>query len=131
MKACTGSAMKASSGTTSPATPAYRRFSNLHRVSQFVACGFKEFMRHWQAAQVFTSPHCPQSNGKLERFHSTLKQNAIRPRTSLTLKDVRHIVCIYINHFNEVCPNSAIDYPTPKDHLEGCRKPSCANANLF
>jgi hypothetical protein len=32
------------------------------------------------------SPHYPQSNGKLERFHRTLKEQAIRPKTPLSLK---------------------------------------------
>ncbi len=35
---------------------------------QFVAKEFKEFVRLWQTSHVFTSPHYPQSNGKLERL---------------------------------------------------------------
>jgi transposase InsO family protein len=51
---------------------------------QFVAKDFKEFLWLWQTSHVFTSPHYPQSNGKLERFHRTLKtghpaQNAADP----------------------------------------------------
>jgi len=43
---------------------------------QFVAREFKEFIRLWQTSHVFTSPHYPQSNGKLERWHRTLKEQA-------------------------------------------------------
>ena len=64
------------------------------RGSQFIARDFKEYLRHWQATHVFTSPHYPQSNGKLERFHRTLKQNTIRPQTPLTLADARRIVAL-------------------------------------
>jgi putative transposase len=44
------------------------------RGSQFVARDFKEFSRLWQTSHVLTSPHYPQSYGKLERFHRTLKR---------------------------------------------------------
>jgi transposase InsO family protein len=43
---------------------------------QFIAKDFKEFIRLWQTSHVLTSPHYPQSNGKLERFHRTLKEQA-------------------------------------------------------
>lgn len=89
------------------------------RGSAFVAKDFKTFLRHWQTTHVFTSPHYPQSNGKLERFHRTLKQNAIRPKTPLTLEDARRVAAQYITHYNDVRLHSAIDYVTPKDRLEG------------
>ena len=89
------------------------------RGSAFVAKDFKEFLRHWQTTHVFTSPHYPQSNGKIERFHRTLKQNAIRPRTPLTLEDARRIAAQYIIHYNEVRLHSAIHYVAPRDRLEG------------
>lgn len=89
------------------------------RGSAFVAKDFKEFLRHWQTTHVFTSPHYPQSNGKLERFHRTLKHDAIRPKTPLTVEDARRVVAEYITHYNEVRLHSAIHYVTPKDRLEG------------
>lgn len=59
--------------------------------SAFVARDFKEFIRLWQTSHVLCSPHYPQSNGKLERFHRTLKEHAIRPKTPLTLQDARRV----------------------------------------
>ena len=38
---------------------------------QFIAKDFKEFIRVSGMTHVRTSPHYPQSNGKLERFHRT------------------------------------------------------------
>lgn len=86
---------------------------------QFVAKDFKEFLRQWQTSHVFTSPHYPQSNGKLERFHRTLKEQAIRPKTPLTLADARRVVGEFVNHYNLVRLHSALGYVTPKDRLEG------------
>jgi transposase InsO family protein len=85
---------------------------------QFIAKDFKEFIRLWQTSHVLTSPHYPQSNGKLERFHRTLKEQAIRPKTPLTLEQARQVVGDFVNHYNTVRLHSAIGYVTPKDRLE-------------
>jgi putative transposase len=47
---------------------------------QFIARDFKEFIRICGMTHVRTSPYYPQSNGKIERWHKTLKGDAIRPR---------------------------------------------------
>jgi transposase InsO family protein len=86
---------------------------------QFVAREFKEFIRLWQTSHVLTSPHYPQSNGKLERWHRTLKEQAIRPRTPLDLEQARAVVAEFVEHYNTVRLHSAIGYLTPKDQLEG------------
>jgi len=86
---------------------------------QFVAKDFKEFIRIWQASHVRTSPYYPQSNGKLERWHRTLKEQAIRPATPLDLEQAREIVAEFVAHYNNVRLHSAIGYVTPKDKLEG------------
>lgn len=86
---------------------------------QFVAKDFKEYLRLWQTAHVLTSPHYPQSNGKLERYHRTLKEQAIRPKTPLTLEDARRVVGEFVNHYNTVRLHSALGYVTPQDRLEG------------
>ena len=46
---------------------------------QFVARDFKEFIRLVGLTHVRTSPYYPQSNGKLERWHGTIKGECIRP----------------------------------------------------
>lgn len=86
---------------------------------QFVAKDFKEFLRIWQASHVLTSPHHPQSNGKLERYHRTLKEQAVRPRTPLSLEDARRVVGDFVDHYNTVRLHSALGYVTPHDRLEG------------
>jgi transposase InsO family protein len=86
---------------------------------QFVAKDFKEFLRQWQTTHVLTSPHYPQSNGKLERYHRTLKEQAIRPKTPLTLEDARRVVGEFVEHYNTVRLHSALGYVTPQDRLKG------------
>ncbi len=67
---------------------------------------------------VRTSPCYPQSNGKLERWHGSLKRECIRPGTPLSLEDARRIVARYVEHYNDVRLHSAIGYVTPRDRLE-------------
>lgn len=86
---------------------------------QFVAKEFKEFIRLCGMTHVKTSPYYPQSNGKIERFHKTLKGDCIRTETPLSLEDARRVVARYVAHYNTVRLHSAIGYITPQAKLEG------------
>ncbi len=86
---------------------------------QFIAKDFKTFIRICGMTHVRTSPYYPQSNGKLERWHRSVKSECIRPGTPLSLEDARRLVGDYVVHYNTVRLHSAIGYVTPKDKLEG------------
>jgi transposase InsO family protein len=86
---------------------------------QFIAKDFKEFIRLSGMTHVRTSPYYPQSNGKLERFHKTLKGECIRPKTPLSLDDARRLVAEYVTRYNTVRLHSSIGYVAPADKLNG------------
>jgi putative transposase len=86
---------------------------------QFIARDFKKFIRISGMTHVRTSPYYPQSNGKIERWHKSLKGECIRPGTPLSLEDAWRLVEGYVEHYNNVRVNSAIGYITPKDMLAG------------
>lgn len=86
---------------------------------QFIARDFKEFIRIAQLTHVRTSPNYPESNGKIERWHGTLKRECLRPKTPLDLQQAKTVVTQFIEHYNTVRLHSAIGYLTPKDRLEG------------
>jgi putative transposase len=86
---------------------------------QFIAKDFKEFIRIAGMTHVKTSPYYPQSNGKLERWHKTLKGECIRVQVPLSLDDARRLVADYVAHYNDVRLHSAIGYITPRDKLAG------------
>lgn len=86
---------------------------------QFIAKDFKAFIRLCGMTHVRTTPFYPQSNGKIERWHQTLKVECIRPKTPLSLEDAKRSVSTFVSHYNEVRLHSAIGYLTPKDQLEG------------
>ena len=86
---------------------------------QFIARDFKEFVRVSGMTHVRTSPYYPQSNGKIERWHKTVKASCIRPKTPLDLEDARRVVSEFVDHYNNARLHSAIGYVAPKDKLEG------------
>ncbi len=86
---------------------------------QFISNGFKEYIRISGMTHVRTSPFYPQSNGKLERWHKTVKQESIRPCCPLNVDDARRIVGEYVTYYNTKRLHSAIGYVAPQDKLDG------------
>ena len=89
---------------------------------QFIAKDFKEFVRIAVLTHVKTSPYYPQSNGKIERWHKSLKNDCIRPGTPLDIEQARRITTRYVNHYNTERLHSAIGFITPQDKLHGKEK---------
>jgi transposase InsO family protein len=84
---------------------------------QFIARDFKHFIRLCGMQHVRTSPYYPQSNGKIERWHQTLKQECIRPGTPLSPTDADRLVVAFVEQYNHHRLHSAIGYITPADKL--------------
>jgi putative transposase len=86
---------------------------------QFIARDFKEFIRLAGMTHVRTSPYYPQSNGKLERWHGSLKRECIRPACPADVDDARRRVGHWVDEYNHVRLHSALGYITPADKLNG------------
>jgi len=84
---------------------------------QFVAREFKDFIREAGMTHVRTSPYYPQSNGKIERWHKTMKGDAIRVTPPESLAEARRVVERFVAHYNGDRLHSAIGYVTPNDVL--------------
>ncbi|MBN2024193.1 MAG: transposase [Pirellulales bacterium] len=93
--------------------------------------GFSQPLRpheHWRVdishvnsgmTPVRTSPYYPRSNGKIERWHKTLKGDCLRPGTPLSLEDARRLVTRFVARYNHVRLHGALGYVTPADRLAG------------
>jgi transposase InsO family protein len=86
---------------------------------QFIARDFKEFIRVTGMTHVRTSRNYPQSNGKLERWHKTLKSDAIRVKALADSDEARRVIAAFVEHSNGVRLHSAIGYVAPVDYLAG------------
>src|SRR5262249_26372055 len=90
---------------------------------QFIARDFKEFIRISGMTHVRTSPYYPQSNGKLERWHQSVKRECMRPLTPLTLEDARRLLQRYVDYYN------CASYYPPGYVVENS-KPSCSAVGI-
>lgn len=86
---------------------------------QFISKDFKEFIRISGMTHVKTSPYYPQSNGKLERYHRTIKSTCIRANTPLSLDGCQRLVTDFVDRYNNTRLHSSIGYVTPADKLYG------------
>jgi putative transposase len=89
---------------------------------QFIARDFKEFIRVTGMSHVRTSRNYPQSNRKIERYHKTLKGDAIRVTPPSSLAEARAVVARFVDHYNARRRHSAIGYVAPNDLLAGRRE---------
>jgi transposase InsO family protein len=89
---------------------------------QFIAKDFKEFIRLAGMTHVRTSPFYPQSNGKIERWHHSLKSEAVRLAGIRDYAHAQQVLAAYIGYYNNTRLNSAIGYIAPADKLAGREK---------
>jgi transposase InsO family protein len=84
-----------------------------------VSAQFKVFLRDAGCAHSKARVRHPQSNGKIERWHKSIKTECVR-RTALgDLEEARSVVGNYVLNYNTVRLHSAINYLTPADALRG------------
>jgi putative transposase len=89
------------------------------RGGQFISRELQSYLRYIGLKQTYTSVGYPESNGKIERFFKTTKEECIRRSSFLSLDDARRIIDRYIEHYNYERLHSAIDYVAPYDMLTG------------
>lgn len=85
---------------------------------QSITNDFKGFIFICTMPHVRTSSHYPQSNGKIERRHGSLKHECIWPGAPLSIEDARRLVARFVEHFNTARLHSDIGFVTPQDNLK-------------
>jgi transposase InsO family protein len=86
---------------------------------QFIAKDFKEFIRISGMTHVRTSAYYPQSNGKIERYHKTIKIECIRVESIVSYQDALKTVAEFVENYNNHRLCAAIGYVTPECRLNG------------
>ena len=87
--------------------------------SQFLARDFKLFLRERDVSHSRARPRHPQSNGKIERFHKSLKGECVRRTPMGTLDEARRLIKQYVDDYNNHRLHAALQYLTPADYLKG------------
>jgi transposase InsO family protein len=86
---------------------------------QFVAKEFKAYLQLVGITHRKTRFYYPQSNGKIERFLQTSKNECIRRHSFLSLEELREKLIAYIEYYNTERLHSSLGYVTPQAMLEG------------
>lgn len=103
--------------TLSKDTPRPRIISD--NGSQYVSGQFKIFLRNTGCSHSKARVRHPQSNGKIERWHKTIKSECVRRVALGDLEEAREVLVRYVQEYNETRLHSALNYLTPSDYLKG------------
>lgn len=87
--------------------------------SQFISKDFEELLALLEVGHTLTKANHPQSNGKLERFHRTLKTEHVRRASYVEYQDACIRLAEWIAYYNSGRLHSAIWYLTPNDVFYG------------
>ena len=89
--------------------------------SGYLARAFEEYLRMLEIRHIYCAPHHPQTNGKIERFHETL-----RARMNLLVytspDELRRTMQEFIEYYNHRRYHEAIGNVTPADVYYGRRE---------
>ena len=86
---------------------------------QYISWDFKAYLRDREVIHSRARANHPQSNGKLERFHGSLKRECVRREPLTGLEAARRTIAAYVEHYNTKRLHSALNYLTPWDYLQG------------
>ena len=89
---------------------------------QFISRDFKEYLKEVGIAHRKTRFFYPQSNGKIERFYRTCKNELIRRQSFLNLEELEKEIENYIIQYNHHRLHSSIGYITPIDMMNDKQK---------
>lgn len=79
---------------------------------------FERLLIEMQMKHRYTKPYHPQTNGKIERFWKTLKEDFIDDALYNDLEDLKTELLGFLVYYNEHRPHSALNNLTPKSFAQ-------------
>ena len=86
---------------------------------QYLSTEFRSYLRDQEVVHSRIRVGHPQSNGKIERFHKTLKSECVRTQALGGFEEAKKIIKAYVHEYNHERLHSALNYLTPADYLKG------------
>ncbi|MBQ7450465.1 transposase [bacterium] len=81
---------------------------------------FERLLIEMQMKHLYAKPYRPQTNGKIERFWKTLKEDFTEDSLFNDINDLKEELLGYIVYYNEHRPHSSLNGLTPKEFLQKC-----------
>ncbi|MHB8421659.1 MAG: IS3 family transposase [Leptospirales bacterium] len=86
---------------------------------QYLSTEFRSYLRDQEVVHSRIRVGHPQSNGKMERFHKTLKSECVRTQALGGFEEAQRVIGSYVHKYNHERLHSALNYLTPSDYLKG------------
>jgi len=81
---------------------------------------FERLLTEMEMKHIYTKPYRPQTNGKIERFWKTLKEDFTEDSLFNDKEDLKDELLGFIAYYNEHRPHSSLNGKTPKEICETC-----------
>ncbi len=88
--------------------------------SGYISRAFQEYVQLVGIRRIFAAPYHPQTNGKLERYHQTLKRSVNQIPYDVP-KDLQQAIAEFVDFYNHRRYHKALKDITPSDMLAGRR----------
>jgi transposase InsO family protein len=88
--------------------------------SGYVSRAFRDYLHLVGIHHILASPFHPQTNGKLERYHQSIKQEVNQLPYEMPA-DLEQAIAEFVDYYNYRCYPKALGNVTPDDVLEGRR----------
>ena len=85
--------------------------------SGYISRAFQEYVQLVGIRHIFTAPYHPQTNGKLERYHQTLKRSVNQVVYDVPV-DLQQAIGEFVEFYNHRRYHKALKDVTPSDMLE-------------
>lgn len=87
--------------------------------SQFIAKDWREVIRHFELEEIPTRVRHPESNGRIERYHRSVREEAFADRAAEDYYQARDLLEEWVTYYNEERLHSALNYLRPVDYYRG------------
>jgi putative transposase len=87
--------------------------------SQFVSKEWREVIRHFELEEIPIRVRHPESNGRIERYHRSVREEAFSDRDLEDLYQARDLLRKWVGYYNQERLHSALNYLRPVNYYEG------------
>jgi transposase InsO family protein len=84
----------------------------------YISRAFRDYLKLVEIKHILAAPYHPQTNGKLERYHQTLKRDVNQVPYEMP-SDLEKALATFVNYYNYRRYHKALGNVTPADVLEG------------